>query len=85
MTIFELFEILGIDDKPDPWFYISLMIDNSTFEEDTKESMHSYNNDNTAPELMEVMLRMLYDSQRDNIDGGFSYNMGDIHRKLKRL
>ena len=86
MTILELFELLGVDTEPkDTWAYIDYLIQTSTLSEEVKTEMEQYNSPDTAPEVMEVMLRQLYDSRPDNIQGGHNYSQTDIKRKLDQL
>lgn len=85
MTILELFELLGLDDKSDPWGYLDGLIHNSNLSEDVKKEMEYYNNDKTEPEILEMMIRLLYDSQLDPITQGRGFNQTDIKRKLEQL
>ena len=84
-TIQELFELLGLDDKPDPWGYLDGLIHNSNLSEEVKKEMEYYNNDKTEPEILEMMIRLLYDSQPNPVTHGRGYNQTDIKRHLERL
>ena len=85
MTIQEIFEILGIDEQPDPWAFIDGLIENSTLSDEVKAEMNEYNDADTSPELMEMMISLLFDSQPDRILSGMNYNQSDINRKLRQL
>lgn len=85
MDIFELFELLGVGEKTYNHQHIDNLINNSTLTSEIKSEMEDLNNETTETEIMDIMLRILYDNQPDNIVLGNNYNQTDILRKLRQI
>ena len=86
MTIFEIFEMLGVEgDTEHPYGWIDALIHNSTLDDEIKHEMESFNSEECPEEVMIIMLEQLLNNQFDRIASGMPFNQSDIHRKLNKL
>ena len=84
MNILELFEMLGVESDADPWLYIEGLIHNSTLEEPIKCEMEAYitHKDSASAEVLELMLKMLLQSQKHPVRDGLNYSQKQLNKYL---